>query len=84
MSYSIAETTFVAPTTSQSISLDMEIETLSQDCPPYDLGCLLGLNPIYFDLNKYFIRPDAEIELTKVFNAMIRFPELIYTYRVSY
>ena len=77
LAYSIAETTFVAPTTSQSVSVDMEIETLSQDCPPYDLGCLLGLNPIYFDLNKYFIRPDAEIELTKVFNAMIRFPELI-------
>ena len=77
LAYSIAETTFVAPTTSQSISVDMEIETLSQDCPPYDLGCLLGLNPIYFDLNKYFIRPDAEIELTKVFNAMIRFPDLI-------
>ncbi|MBF13448.1 MAG: hypothetical protein CMF46_03685 [Legionellales bacterium] len=77
LAYSIAEKTFVAPTTSQSVSVDMEIETFSQDCPPYDLGCLLGLNPIYFDLNKYFIRPDAEIELTKVFNAMIRFPELI-------
>ena len=77
LAYSIAETTFVAPTTSQSVSVDMEIETFSKDCPPYDLGCLLGLNPIYFDLNKYFIRPDAEIELTKVFNAMIRFPELI-------
>ena len=77
LAYSIAETTFVAPTTSQSVSVDMEIETFSQDCPPYDLGCLLGLNPIYFDLNKYYIRPDAEIELTKVFNAMIRFPELI-------
>ena len=77
LAYSIAETTFVAPTTSQSISVDMEIETFSKDCPPYALGCLLGLNPIYFDLNKYFIRQDAEIELTKVFNAMIRFPELI-------
>ena len=77
LAYSIAETTFVAPTTSQSVSVDMEIETFSQDCPPYDLGCLLGLNPIYFDLNKYFIRHDAEIELTKVFNAMIRFPQLI-------
>ena len=77
LAYSIAETTFVAPTTSQSVSVDMKIETFSQDCPPYDLGCLLGLNPIYFDLNKYFIRQDAEIELTKVFNAMIRFPELI-------
>ena len=77
LAYSVAETTFVAPTTSQSVSVDMEIETFSQDCPPYDLGCLLGLNPIYFDLDKYFIRPDAEIELTKVFNAMIQFPELI-------
>jgi outer membrane protein OmpA-like peptidoglycan-associated protein/tetratricopeptide (TPR) repeat protein len=77
LAYSVAETTFVAPTTSQSVSVDMAIETFSKDCPPYDLGCLLGLNPIYFDLNKYYIRPDAEIELTKVFNAMIRFPELI-------
>ena len=77
LAYSIAETTFIAPTTSQTVSVDMAIETYSQDCPPYDLGCLLGLKPIYFDLNKYFIRPDAEIELTKVFNAMIRFPELI-------
>ena len=77
LAYSIAETTFVAPTSSQSVSVDMAIETFSQDCPPYDLGCLLGLNPIYFDLNKYYIRPDAEIELTKVFNAMTRFPELI-------
>ena len=77
LAYSIAETTFVAPTSSQSVSVDMEIETFSEDCPPYDLGCLLGLNPIYFDLDKYFIRPDAEIELSKVFNAMIRFPELI-------
>ena len=77
LKYSIAETTFVAPTTSQTVSVDMAIETFSQDCPPYDLGCLLGLNPIYFDLNKYYIRPDAEIELTKVYNAMIRFPEMI-------
>ena len=77
LAYSVAETTFVAPTSSQSVSVDMAIETFSQDCPPYDLGCLLGLNPIYFDLNKYYIRSDAEIELTKVFNAMTRFPELI-------
>ena len=77
LAYSIAETTFVAPTTSQTVSVDMAIETFSKDCPPYDLGCLLGLNPIYFDLNKYYIRSDAEIELTKVYNAMIRFPEMI-------
>ena len=77
LAYSVAETTFIAPTTSQTVSVDMAIETFSQDCPPYDLGCLLGLNPIYFDLNKYYIRPDAEIELTKVYNALIRFPEMI-------
>ena len=44
LAYSIAETTFIAPTTSQTVSVDMAIETYSQDCPPYDLGCLLGLN----------------------------------------
>lgn len=77
LAYSIDETTFVAPETSQSVTMDMELETFSSDCPPYDLGCLLGLNPIYFDLDKYYIRPDAEIELNKVFNAMTRFPDLL-------
>ncbi len=35
-----------------------------------DLAKLLQLEPIYFDLDKSFIRPDAEIELQKVIAAL--------------
>jgi outer membrane protein OmpA-like peptidoglycan-associated protein/Tol biopolymer transport system component len=41
-----------------------------------DLGVLLNLNPIYFDLSKSYIRPDAQIELLKVVEAMQKFPTL--------
>ncbi|WP_298500460.1 OmpA family protein [uncultured Algibacter sp.] len=39
-----------------------------------DLALLLNLNPIYFDYDKSFIRPDAEIELAKVINYMREYP----------
>ena len=39
-----------------------------------DLGKLL--NPIYFDLDKSFIRPDAEIELQKIVSIMQEHPTL--------
>jgi len=41
-----------------------------------DLGVLLNLNPIYFDLSKSFIRPDASVELQKVITAMRENPTL--------
>lgn len=41
-----------------------------------DLGVLLNLNPIYFDLSKSFIRTDAAIELQKVIAAMRENPTL--------
>jgi outer membrane protein OmpA-like peptidoglycan-associated protein/tetratricopeptide (TPR) repeat protein len=41
-----------------------------------DLGVLLNLNPIYFDLSKSYIRPDAQIELLKVVEVMKKFPTL--------
>ena len=42
-----------------------------------DLGELLNINIIYFDFDKYEIRPDARIELEKVIAAMLRYPDLI-------
>lgn len=45
-------------------------------CPPNDLGCRLDLQPIYFDFDKHNIRPDAAIELAKIFAAMQEYPEL--------
>src|SRR5690554_624549 len=46
-------------------------------CAPDDLGCILNLQPIYFDFDKWNIRPDAEIELAKILAAMREYPELI-------
>jgi len=44
-----------------------------------DLAKLLELNPIYFDLNKADIRPDAELELQKILDYMNEFPKIRIT-----
>jgi outer membrane protein OmpA-like peptidoglycan-associated protein len=41
-----------------------------------DLAKILALNPIYFDLDKSFIRPDAAVELDKVVKIMKEFPNM--------
>jgi len=41
-----------------------------------DLAKLLNLNPIYFDTNKSYIRPDAELELQKVLAYMNEYPKI--------
>ena len=63
-------------TLDQSKVVELEMTLTSQDCPEDDLGCILDLEPIYFDLNKTNIRPDAEIELNKVLDALRRYPNL--------
>ena len=40
-----------------------------------DLIKLLNLS-IYFDLDKYFIRPDAEVELAMLIKVMLKYPQL--------
>lgn len=50
---------------------------LVRTCPPDDLGCRLCLQPIFFDFDRYNIRPDAEIELAQIAAAMRQNPELI-------
>ncbi len=41
-----------------------------------DLAKLLQLSTIYFDFDKYNIRPDAEVEIQKVIAAMEKYPSL--------
>lgn len=68
----------VVNTPNETIKLSLVIPLTSVDpCPPNDLGCRLSLQPIYFDFDKSFIRPDAEIELAKILAAMRQYPELI-------
>lgn len=45
-------------------------------CPPNDLGCRLNLQPIYFDFDRYNIRPDAEVELAKILAALREYPQI--------
>lgn len=39
--------------------------------------CIIKIDPIYFDFDKYNIREDAAIELNKIVTVMKKYPELI-------
>ena len=41
-----------------------------------DLGKIIEINPIYFDFNKYNIRPDAAFELDKIVKIMNEYPTM--------
>ena len=63
------------PNKTGSINVPLQLKVIG--CPPDDLGCRLTLLPIYFDFDKFNIRPDAEIELAKILAAMREYPQLI-------
>lgn len=42
-----------------------------------DIGKLIDINPIYFDLGKYNIRPDAAKELDKIVDVMNKYPSIV-------
>ncbi len=42
-----------------------------------DIATLIDIKPIYFDLAKYAIRPDAAIELDKIVKVMNEHPEMV-------
>ena len=56
-------------TKEEVIAQKIEVET--------DLGKIAELSPIYFDLDKYSIRPDAEIELKKIIKIMNDHPSMV-------
>jgi outer membrane protein OmpA-like peptidoglycan-associated protein/tetratricopeptide (TPR) repeat protein len=41
-----------------------------------DVGPKIGIKKIFFDFNKYYIRPDAEIELQKILVLMNEYPKI--------
>lgn len=46
------------------------------NCEPNDLICLLNINPVLFDLDKYYINSRAAKELKKVYVALMKYPEI--------
>jgi len=75
-SYAPNEKIVETPAKTGSITVPLPLK-LVDPCPPNDLGCRLSLQPIYFDFDRFNIRPDASIELAKIFAAMREYPELI-------
>ncbi len=58
-------------------TLTVPVPLVRKGCDPRDLGCILDLQPIYFDFDRYNIRPDAEKELAKILAAMRKYEDLI-------
>lgn len=42
-----------------------------------DIGTAIDINPIYFDVNKADIRPDAALELQKIVEVMNAYPKMV-------
>lgn len=57
-------------------NLDLSLEPKLQLNVGDDLAKILNLNPIYFDFDKAYIRPDAAYELQKVIAVMNEYPTL--------
>ncbi len=54
-----------------------EVLDFSMDVEVKDLSELVKINPIYFDLDKYNIRPDAAAELDKIVEIMNKYPNMV-------
>ena len=74
--YAPKEKVIQTPTETGSLDVPLRLK-LIDPCPPNDLGCRLTLLPIYFDFDKFNIRPDAAIELAKILAAMKEYPQLV-------
>jgi len=69
------ETFTIDPKLELALELSLDLEPAPAPAAVgTDLFKLLNLNPIYFDFDKSFIRPDAEIELAKVIAYMNEYP----------
>ena len=73
--YKPYETKVQTPSLTGVVEVPLPLELIG--CAPDDLGCLLTLQPIYFDFDKSNIRPDAKIELAKILAAMREYPQLV-------
>ena len=73
--YSDHESVIRIPSISKEIKKDIFLEW-RDNCLPNDLGCLLDINPILFDLDKHYITYKASKELKKILIVMFKHPEI--------
>lgn len=76
--YEPAERLIDTPTTSAKLEFDLNLKLKVIQIP---VGAPVVINPIYFDFDRFNIRPDAAIELAKVVEYMVQFPNAIINAR---
>lgn len=80
--YTSAEELITSPLEGNSLSLELLLERRIQRVKEGDdLAKLLKLNPIYFDFDRFNIRQDAALELTKVLAVLEENPTMIIDVR---
>ncbi len=76
------EKRFTTPKKKQDLTLELSLEPDVQEIKVGDdLAKVLDIPIIYFDYDKYNIRPDAEFELQKVLAVMNEYPTMILDIR---
>ena len=73
--YDMDEKTF-ASTNEANLELALNLDLGSSEFVYVRGKLMIKINPIYFDLDKSYIRPDAELELERVVRIMQKYPEL--------
>ncbi|MFH6967734.1 OmpA family protein [Flavobacterium sp. FlaQc-28] len=73
--YDMDEKTF-ASTNEANLELALNLDLGSSEFVYVRGKLMIKINPIYFDLDKSYIRPDAQIELDRVVRIMQKYPKL--------
>jgi outer membrane protein OmpA-like peptidoglycan-associated protein/tetratricopeptide (TPR) repeat protein len=76
--YTTAEAITTTPDITGTLANDLVLSLLQKPINiGDDLAKVLELNPIYFDFDRFNIRPDAALELEKVIAVMREYPNLV-------
>ena len=76
--YNGDEVVFTTPDESKTMTNNLQLELAQKPIEVGDdLTVLLELNPIYFDFDRFNIRPDAALELEKVISVMRQYPTMV-------
>lgn len=76
-SYTTKESAVIIGKKDGKTELNIELEnTQKQVKPGDDLADIFGINLIYFDLDKWNIRPDAAVDLAKILDVLEQYPTM--------
>ena len=75
--YTTKESPVIIGKTDGKTELNIELEKTQKPVKPGDdLADVFGINLIYFDLDKWNIRPDAAIDLAKILDVLEQYPTM--------